>query len=317
MRLTTAYKIPRRSPIAFARAPSALTLRVAGWLLGALALLLPAAAPAGEPPAGESGGTPRWRSMLVPETHLSPLYIADPHRATNALQVVHFSRSEIPDSGSLRFGLKLGGRFGLVRFHPEDDPERGVQISLDVGFHGVFDQDHALDNVGWDGIYALIVAWQPRGPVAYKFGSHHTSSHVGDEFAERTGRERIEYTRQEFFAGASAPFGDGWQAYGELGYAYDLRNAELMDEGRVQAGVQFESKPTMWRGRVGWYAALDTSAYQEDGWRVNIALQSGFALPTGARVWRLGGELYDGRSVIGEFFFRRERSFLLGLWIDL
>ncbi len=47
---------------------------------------------------------------------------------------------------------------------------------------------------------------------------------MGDEYAERTGRLRINYTREEFLAGISGELGDRWRVYGEAAYGYDLRS---------------------------------------------------------------------------------------------
>ena len=44
---------------------------------------------------------------------------------------------------------------------------------------------------------------------------------LGDEYEERTGHERLGYTRQELVLGLSYSFPLGIQVYGEGAYAYD------------------------------------------------------------------------------------------------
>src|SRR3990167_3242125 len=108
-----------------------------------LALPPPAEAP---PPAAE-------RFELFPKGEVSRPYIADPHRPQFALQLLAFSDPDIANSGSLRTGLKTGGRLGLVRWSSKSPTARRWQLSLEAGFDSQFDIDYALDSIGWDGNY--------------------------------------------------------------------------------------------------------------------------------------------------------------------
>ena len=272
-------------------------------------------APAADDCIEESGE--RWSSRPFPEGDLYPLYIADPHHSGFMVQLMSFERTEIFDSGKARYGLKLGGRFGLFRVQPAGAPERGLQVSLEAGFLGQFDRDHSQDNIGWDGIYGLIFSLRTSEDLAFRFGVHHTSSHVGDEYAERTGRLRINYTREEFLAGISGEVGDRWRVYGEAAYGYDLSTEATQEPGRAQLGAEYESAPILGDNTVGWYAAADGSAYEERDWDINISVQAGFAMRTNERTWRFGIEHYDGRSLIGEFYQNDERYTALGLWLNL
>jgi hypothetical protein len=260
---------------------------------------------------------PRWEMTLAPGNELYPVYLADPLRTTFAFQQMYFSDTEIFDSGTKRFGLKIGGRLPLLRIHPRGKPDRGFQANLEVGFIGQFDSDHSLDNIGWDGIYSLIFYYKPRGNAAIRFGVHHTSSHRGDEYVERTGRLRINHTRQEFLVGLSRKLGKRWHIYGEAASAYDLRNEELQERGRLQAGLQYEIEDIIWKRRLGWYAALDCSAFEERDWNINATVQTGLILSTNGHAWRVGIEHYNGRSWMGEFFQDDEHYTALGIWFDL
>jgi hypothetical protein len=280
--------------------------------------------------AGFEGGEPgkrRWgrtfqigpkRSMtLAPRDDLFHDNTADPHRVTFAVHHVSVSDSDIPNTGSSLFGLKLGGRFGLFRIHPHDDPDRGVQLNIEAGFIGQFDRDHSTDNLGWDGIYGLIATFDRGRRLQYKTGLHHTSSHVGDEYMLRTLRTRITYTREEALGGVSLRVGRDWRVYGEGGYAFDMRNEELQEPGRLQTGVDFERDESLFRGLLGWYVSVDATAWEENDWEISRTIQAGFILPSTGRLWRVGVEHYDGRALIGEFFQDDERRFTFGVWLDL
>ena len=247
--------------------------------------------------------------VLFPTGHLYPLDIADPHRPTFSVLVMRFSSTEIIDAGDNRFGLKLGGSFGLFRIH-------GLQLSLLAGFNGQFDRDNSEDNIGWDGHYGLTLGYRTSEALAFKLEVFHTSSHIGDEYAERTGRQRINYTREELIAGLSWSFASRWRTYGEIAYGYKRRNPDLQEPGRAQLGLEYEADNTLWKRRIGWYAAVNSSASEERDWNIDLTVQAGLALKTGERVWRLGLEYYDGRSLIGEFFQEDESYTALGAWLD-
>jgi len=97
-----------------------------------------------------------------------------------------------------------------------------------------------------------------------------------------------------------------------------MRNVELQDPWRVEGGLEFEDAHRFWKGRLGYYAAIDVTAYEESDWHRDITIQAGLLLPvTGlVRTYRFGIEYRDGRSIIGEFFQDKETYWALGLWID-
>jgi hypothetical protein len=260
----------------------------------------------------------KWRGVISPGSHLYPVYIANPIRPTMAINRVMVSDSEIAEAGDTRYTLRLGGRLNFLRVHPVGEPGRGFQVDVEAAFLGQFDADHSLDNIGWDGIWGLLLTWANGAGLAAKLATQHDSSHVGDEYAERTGRERINYTRAEVAFGLSLAFFSHWRVYGEAAYAYDMRNVQLQAPWRVEGGLEFEDAHRFWKGRLGYYAAIDVTAYEESDWERDITVQAGLVLPvTGlVRTYRLGVEYRDGRSIIGEFFQDEETHWALGLWVD-
>jgi hypothetical protein len=257
-----------------------------------------------------------WRFEFAPPAGFYPHYIADPVRAQSALMLAAVNHTEIPDSGDGRFILRLGGRFAIVRYHPTTDPERGWQLDFEGGFFGHFDMDHSLDNIGWDGVYGLQLSWKPTASFGLRFGTLHDSAHVGDEYAERTGRRRIDSTREEFIGGLSWAFDGGWRSYFEVGYGFGLE--VFQDPLRAQAGVEYLSRGPRILGKLSWYTALDLRAYEENDWEVRVTAQLGLMLPfsRGTGRYRFALEYSDGRSALGEFFFRDESYLALGWYFD-
>jgi hypothetical protein len=266
-----------------------------------------------EPPAASQAGG-RW--IFFPEDDIYPQYIADPLRPQSAVMLTGFTSSGIPDSGGSRFVLRLGGRYSIARRYPAGQPDRGLQIDFEGGFFSQFDATQSLDNIGWDGVFGLRLSWKGAGPWAFSVGSRHDSGHVGDEYAQRTGRERIDYTREELVLGASWAPSDLWRAYLETGWGFN--RIETEEPLRLQVGVEHIGRERLWRGDIPWYAALDVTAFKEDDVRVRTCAQLGLMFPTGRGTsrYRAALEIGSGRSVLGEFSPYDENYIGLGWYFD-
>ena len=260
-----------------------------------------------------------WQLAFAPGGRLYPAYIANPIRPTMGIARAKFSDSDIPLAGDNRFIIRLGANVGFLRYAPTDKPNSGFQLDLEAGYIGLFDIDNSQDNIGWDGLYGVLLNWSNGDGFAVQTGIKHVSSHVGDEYAERTGRQRINYTRGEYVLGLSLAGLEYWRVYTEGGYAYDERNTQLQDPWRLEAGLEFVDPKRFWGERFGWYAAADFNWYEETDWSTDITLQAGLIVTREKqfRNIRFGVEYRNGRSVIGEFFFIDETYLSLGLWLDI
>lgn len=258
-------------------------------------------------PATENASTDA--SYFPPEERY-PQNTADPHRLRFSMRYLRMVSSDIAGSGDDRVDLSAGGRFGLVRML-----RTNMQLSIEGGFDAQFDMDHQLDNIGWDGNYGLLLTRQQASGVAWKLAALHTSSHVGDEYAERTGRMRIGYTRHEIAIGVSVPVGEVWRIYAEGARGYDPGNSEMQRPWRAEIGLEYEQS-----GRErpsGWYGACDLGSWQERDWRVDLAVQAGYRIRSGVRTWRFGIEHVRGRPPLGEFFQNTDRYLGVGAWLDV
>ena len=260
-----------------------------------------------------------WQLTFAPGDHLYPVYLANATRPTMSITRAHFSDSEIPVAGDKRYIIRLGANVGFLRYAPADNPDSGFQLDVEAGFNGMFDLDNSQDNIGWDGLYGLLLSWSNGKGFAVQTGIKHVSSHVGDEWTERTGRQRINYTRGEYVLGLSLAGLEYWRIYTEGGYAYDQRNEVLQEPWRLEAGLEFTDPKRFWKKRFGWYAAADLNWYEESDWSTDVTVQAGLIVTREKhfRNFRLGLEYRNGRSILGEFFFRDETYIGLGLWIDI
>jgi hypothetical protein len=262
-------------------------------------------------------GTSGWVFTVVPEANFYPHYIADPIRAQSALAMIAVIDSDIPETGSGRFALRLGGRFPIIRYHPAENPEIGWQLDFEGGYFGHFDMEHSLDNIGWDGVFGLLASWRPRPGLGLRFGTLHDSAHIGDEYAERTGQSRVGYTREELVLGVSWSFAGSWRVYGEGGHVYS-ESDHPERPWRIQAGLEYQGRRAFNRGRMFWYAALDLRAYEENDWRPRMTGQLGLMLPwnRGTARYRFALEVADGRTALGNFFLDEESYVGIGWYLD-
>jgi hypothetical protein len=253
--------------------------------------------------------------VWFPPSDFYPRYVADPLRPQNVLTIQWLSDTEIPETGAHRFGLRLGGSFPIRRWHPEGEPERGWQLSFEGGFAGQFDIDWSWDNTGWDGFYGLYMSKMISPDLGFRIGSQHNSSHIGDEYSERTGRLRTRYTREEAVVGVAWTFRPKTTLYSELGWGNGIRGSMTF---RLQGGVQFVSDQRYWKGRASHFAAIDVRTYEETDWSTRLTVQAGLWIPVGDRasVYRLAIEYGTGRSVMGQFLWERETWFAIGWYYD-
>lgn len=285
--------------------------RARGWAILAALVALAAARPA----AAEEGEPPRRRLRAFPEERAFPPYLADFHRSGFGVAQLVVADPEVEGSGRYRVGLSLGGRFGLAAWAPRDRPERPWILSIEAGFYGQFDEEHSLDNLGWDGLYAFVVTRELGAGTSIKLGTNHVSSHVGDELAERTGRRRIGYTRNEWIAAVGRDLEGGWRGYLETGWAPTV-DGPFQAPWRAQGGLEHQAPGRLRGGRWGWFAALDLEAYEERDWDVSSSLMVGLLVPSHERRWRPALTWYRGRVPIGELP-ADEEYLLLGLWLDV
>jgi len=251
-----------------------------------------------------------------PDGDIYPAYVANPHRTGNGAMVHFYSRTQIAFSSGTRTSVKAGGHFAVVRWDAPAPGDRSWQISIDAGLDAMFDSQHKLDGIGWDGNYGFFATTASSASrFAFKLGLLHCSAHVGDEYAERTGRTRIAYSREEVAVGARYRLASQWSAYGEVGVAY-RQLTEEQGRVRVEGGAEWESIRTFLLGRFVWYAALDLALWEERDWRPDVTLQGGLATKGRGPTWRFGVEYANGRPPLGEFFVDTEARFTLGMWVD-
>lgn len=262
--------------------------------------------------------TPDRTFTFFPDENPYTAKVADPRHASFGILPLNAVDSEIEGATSERVALRVGGVFPVLVFHREGDVSGGWFISIETSFYGQLDRGDSADLIGFNGVYALHVSHAFGDGWVFNTAWHHLSSHLADEFIEKTGRERTGYARDEVQGGISKVFGRRWRAFGEVGYGASIEEAFGQEEWRVQGGLEYEAPETLWKGRSGWYVAGSISSWEENDWDPDIAVEGGllFLSAKDRHRYRLLLSYYQGRIPISDFFEQDEAYVSFGLAMD-
>ncbi len=172
----------------------------------------------------------------------------------------------------------LGGRFPMVRYGTGDatNPE-GWQLELEGGAFTRVDVGTGTDVDAVDFRVGVTMTWR-SGNTAFKGGTYHISSHIGDEFRDRNPDfERRDYVRDALVAAITQDLNDDISVYGEIGYAYGIQGgAEPLE---FQFGAQYApSSASGWRGTP--FAAVNGHLREEFDFGGNINVLTGWQWPS-------------------------------------
>ena len=249
----------------------------------------------------------KWVGTVLPRGVLYQPYLADPRQARSS---VKFSIA-----GSDGSNAKIENTFGLVRSIVRwQEGDEAYEIEFEAAAFSRFDTKEHWDLDATDYRFGFPFVYR-SGDLAYKFHLWHLTSHLGDEFIERTGRKRDSYHLNEAAFGVSWDPEESLRLYGEVGLA--VYTGTATDSGRVQLGLEWVDV----RAKGPWvpYAAMDLQSRNEIDWSVNRAIAAGFLVRVGenARALRFALEYYDGRDLQTQFLDQRERTLSLMLAAEL
>lgn len=278
---------------------------------------------------------PASAQRLLPEERHFRTPIADPYAARFSVGLLHTNVLEspgperppftIPDprdaSSDVVAAVGIGAIFPLIRV--AQSTRGGVTMYADARVFSRFRIEYeSRDDMGQDwfvggGFEMRHDAWSGRGAII------HRSSHLGDEFIEMTGAERIEFGSEQLdltaaydIAGIARVYGGGsWIFRSYLGWEPRLVGLGVRDRALFQVGADRAWSP--WDGRaVAVYAGIDVQTAERTDWHMGIAGALGIGVQT-RRSFRLMTRFYDGRSPMGEFFLTPERYFTLELVAEI
>jgi hypothetical protein len=210
----------------------------------------------------------------------------------------------------------IGVTFPVLRWGRDEVTPQGLQLDF---FAVVFSRwSNLRDSVGVDYRFGVPLTFA-CGPWSGRIAYEHTSTHLGDELAERTGRKKVSSNRDEVVVGLAYSFWDSVRIYGQVGYALGLSspgNDERRD--RYDWGIEWIGREVChWIGGRP-FAAFDMDLRGDQDYTANVTTQIGWRWSNSIHrpALRLALEYYDGRSPYGQFLLDRENWFGVGIMVD-
>ncbi|WP_435022667.1 DUF1207 domain-containing protein (plasmid) [Tundrisphaera sp. TA3] len=207
----------------------------------------------------------------------------------------------------------IGAQFGLGRFAPEGREHEGFQLDVFAAVFTRFNDKRLLTAADYRAGIPLTYA---KGPWSTKLSYEHTSTHIGDEYSEATGRMQKALAIDEIVLGISRNFGEHLRVYGQYGYAFltsKYTNANMRN--RFDFGISYSNyEDTGVKGRP--YIAYDIDIRQYQNYNVNNTFQVGWQWVRAGRSVRIGYEYYGGLSPYGQFYKQQENWSAIGFYLD-
>ena len=171
-----------------------------------------------------------------------------------------------------------------------------------------FNENWDMDGVDFRFGFPLV---SRAGPIALKLHPWHMTSHLGDEFIERTGRKRVVYARNEIALGLAWDIDADWRVYAEGGYA--LARGDVNEPLRFMAGVETVGR----HFGPEWpdvFAALNLTSFEEQDWGIQVNLEAGFWLrpEKSLRGVRFSLGYFRGPSALTQFLDDNEEYWTTG-----
>jgi hypothetical protein len=210
---------------------------------------------------------------------------------------------------------QIGGILGLVRVKPATW-ETAVQVDFFAVVNSRFaEHDYFIASNYRFGFPVTFAS----GPWHAKVSYEHTSTHLGDEIMNMTGRQSFDYIKDELVVGLGRYWCDQRvRVYGQAAWAFFQYIPGDPSPFRFDIGAEWvRRRATGWTGQP--FAATNLEFNGATDYNANFTLQLGWMWrdPTRrlAQV-RVFGEYYTGRSPYGQFFQDREDWFGFGAALD-
>jgi hypothetical protein len=279
-----------------------------------------------------------WNMQVIGLDHFYPIYLADPLDVRFEVSARNMKYSDVDLSDNVnndgtykgRLVINTGVKISLFRFSPKKNPKLGIDISLGATIPA-FMRAGNHDLIGMDGVYFFAISGKPFEWLSLRFSKHHICTHVGDEFPTSGVSSPIDYdpnitqlpVRDDMILSAAVrplyfignPEWDILQVYGDFGFFLPggdflggrqnkpNRTAYLNLQGGAELEYYFKN-----RYFGGLFAAGNVSAYQANAFSPNISLVTGYLFPQDRfkKRLRIGVQYYNGRSLMNNFYNRKE-----------
>ena len=275
-----------------------------------------------------------WEFHFVDDNFFYPNYIADPFSPRFSADARTLTINEIALDSDERLDITAGTRWSLFSFRKSDNPDIGVQLDLWMTIP-MFMEGSSNDFLGMDGIYSVGLVISPADWITARLSRHHICTHAGDEIdTHGDGDPSIDYdptpnmnssayVRDDFgISLALRPlnlFNIDWLddtllLYGDYYFFWPgedplgTRQIKPAREAFTWYTVGVELKTPELLG-VKLFAAGHVSYWEELSWMPSYSADLGLEVegPVKGLNLRVALNYYDGRSLMNNFYNRREQ----------
>ena len=251
------------------------------------------------------------RAEFLPPAHelFEPLR-ADPRELQYAVRAV------APVSHESLGEAAVGDYLGLYRW----DLGRGkaFQVSVGAGAFGRFDLSRKTNDLVTADYYGNLPFDFRAGPWAVRFMPYHTSSHLGDDYLERTGIAVEKHAWDNLKWLVSYEPLSCMRIYG--GYDYVFRTLPGgIGRNALQGGFEVQSRWYLGH-HLRYYWANDLQSWERAQWNPMFNSQGGCTFadkPGDSRAVSLFLEYSAGERPEGQFYLQKESRWTLGLKLQL
>ncbi|HZZ71113.1 MAG TPA: DUF1207 domain-containing protein [Pirellulales bacterium] len=266
---------------------------------------------------GSDAGNQEWKFQVLPDGLMYHTYFAGDREP----------RFQLVSDEHRGFGnewdIALGGRVALLRYGTE---QAWLPSGWELEMEGA-----VFPRLQPDGPSSPLIATDYRfgvpitygdGPIQYKIGYYHLSSHYGDEWLilhPALLSQRINYVRDELLTGVSYYWLQDFRFYGDLGLAAANGGSGVGGAKPLEFQFGAEYSPKDRNDYCGApFAAINSHLRQEIDFSGDLIVQTGWQWRNGhnGHVFRLGVEYFTGKSDQGEFYNIYEQRVGFGAWYD-
>ena len=252
---------------------------------------------------------------LFPDRDLFPMLFAGPRDPVSKAELVFVTDNPNALGNGVEAEVSLGATVPVLLLagsSRSDALVAGVEAAV-FGRFGFQVTERPLIDTDWT--FAAPIVWH-LGPHWLRLRYYHTSSHLGDEYAQRFDVEGVNFSRDAVDA-------MGWLqplpaagVYGGLRYAYSVHPEESR-RWAARAGAQLGSPAG--EGFVLPFGSIDVELDQDVDWDPRLTVQAGVWLPpiSGRRAGRIGAGLLTGPSPLGQFQGFHTTQIMLGISLSL